>query len=151
MALTNAILVRRTRRADQVGGLLDLPHGVLNAVLLPHAIRFNAQAALERFVPLAAAGGVRIEGVPARRSLLLAERVRGLADEVGVPKRLAALGVSEDAPSAGPDHFPGRLPGDQPPRGERRRYRGALLGCVVMAAPANGRGRHADPGSHRRL
>jgi len=97
MAFTNAILGATHAMSHQVGGLLDLPHGVLNAVLLPHVIRFNAQAAPERFVPLAAAGGVRIEGVPAGEvALLLAERVRGLADEVGVPKRLAPLGVSED-------------------------------------------------------
>ena len=93
----DAVLGATHAMSHQVGGLLDLPHGVLNAVLLPHVIRFNAQAAPERFVPLAAAGGVRIEGVPAGEvALLLAERVRGLADEVGVPKRLAALGVSQD-------------------------------------------------------
>jgi alcohol dehydrogenase class IV len=75
---------------------LDAPHGVVNAVLLPHVIRFNAQVCPERFVPLAAASGIRTEGVPAGQvALLLAERVRELADEVGVPKGLAALGVTE--------------------------------------------------------
>ena len=97
MAFTNAILGATHAMSHQVGGLLDLPHGVVNAVLLPHVIRFNAQARPERFVPLAAAGGVRTEGVPAGDvALLLAERVRGLADEVGVPNRLAQLGVRED-------------------------------------------------------
>jgi 1,3-propanediol dehydrogenase len=97
MAFTNAILGATHAMSHQVGGLLDLPHGVVNAVLLPHVIRFNAQAWPERFVPLAAAGGIATEGVPATEvALLLAERVRELADEVGVPKRLAALGVSQD-------------------------------------------------------
>ncbi|HEY5361159.1 MAG TPA: iron-containing alcohol dehydrogenase [Streptosporangiaceae bacterium] len=96
MAFTNAILGATHAMSHQVGGLLDAPHGVVNAVLLPHVIRFNAQVLPERFVPLAAAGGIRTEGVPAREvALLLAERVRELADEVGVPKGLAALGVTE--------------------------------------------------------
>jgi alcohol dehydrogenase class IV len=97
MAFTNAILGATHAMSHQVSGLLDLPHGVVNAVLLPHVIRFNAQAWPERFVPLATAGGILTEGVPASEvALLLAERVRELADAVGVPKRLAALGVSQD-------------------------------------------------------
>jgi alcohol dehydrogenase class IV len=98
MAFTNAILGATHAMSHQVGGQLDAPHGVVNAVLLPHVIRFNAQVWPERFVPLAAAGGIRTEGVPAGEvALLLAERVRQLADDVGVPKGLAALGVTETA------------------------------------------------------
>jgi alcohol dehydrogenase class IV len=97
MAFTNAILGATHAMSHQVGGVLDAPHGVVNAVLLPHVIRFNAQVWPGRFVPLAAASGIRTEGVPAGEvALLLAERVRELADEVGVPKGLAALGVTED-------------------------------------------------------
>jgi alcohol dehydrogenase class IV len=96
MAFTNAILGATHAMSHQIGGELDAPHGVLNAVLLPHVIRFNAQAWPERFVPLAAASGIGTEGLPAGEvALLLAERVRELADEVGVPKGLAALGVTE--------------------------------------------------------
>ena len=96
MAFTNAILGATHAMSHQIGGQLDAPHGVLNAVLLPHVIRFNAQVCPERFVPLATASGVRTEGVPAGEvALLLAERVRELADEAGVPKGLAALGVTE--------------------------------------------------------
>jgi alcohol dehydrogenase class IV len=98
MAFTNAILGATHAMSHQVGGQLDAPHGVVNAVLLPHVIRFNAEVWPERFVSLAAAGGIRTEGVPAGEvALLLAERVRELADELGVPKGLAALGVTEAA------------------------------------------------------
>jgi 1,3-propanediol dehydrogenase len=97
LAFTNAILGATHAMSHQVGGVLDAPHGVVNAVLLPHVIRFNAQVSPERFVPLAAACGLPVEGVPAGEvALRLAERVRGLADEVGAPKGLAALGVTED-------------------------------------------------------
>ena len=96
MAFTNAILGATHAMSHQVGGLLDAPHGVVNAVLLPHVIRFNAQVSPDRFVPLAAAGGIRTEGLPAAEvALLLADAVRKLADEVGVPKRLTELGVTD--------------------------------------------------------
>jgi 1,3-propanediol dehydrogenase len=69
---------------------------MVNGVLLPHVIRFNAQAWPQRFVPLAEAAGISAEGLPAQEvALILAERVRELADEVGVPKGLTALGVTE--------------------------------------------------------
>ena len=97
MAFTNAILGATHAMSHQVGGLLDAPHGVVNAVLLPHVIMFNAEVSPERFVPLAAASGIRTEGVPAAEvALLLAEAVRKLADEVGMPKGLAELGVTDD-------------------------------------------------------
>jgi alcohol dehydrogenase class IV len=96
MAFTNAILGAAHAMSHQVGGLLDAPHGMVNGVLLPHVIRFNAQAWPQRFVPLAEAAGISTEGLPAQEvALILAERVRELADEVGVPKGLTALGVTE--------------------------------------------------------
>src|ERR1039457_4026344 len=96
MAFTNAILGATHAMSHQVSGLLDAAHGMVNGVLLPHVIRFNAQAWPQRFVPLAEAAGISTEGLPAQEvALILAERVRELADEVGVPKGLTALGVTE--------------------------------------------------------
>jgi alcohol dehydrogenase class IV len=72
------------------GSCIDAAKGV--AIL----IRFNAQAWPQRFVPLAEAAGISTEGVAAQEvALILAERVRELADEVGVPRGLTALGVTE--------------------------------------------------------
>lgn len=96
MAFTNAILGITHAMSHQVGGLLDAPHGVLNGVLLPHTIRFNAEASPQRYVPLAAAIGIDVDGTPAMEvAELLAAQVRRLADDVGVPKGLAELGVTE--------------------------------------------------------
>jgi alcohol dehydrogenase class IV len=96
MAFTNAILGITHAMSHQVGGLLDAPHGVCNGVLLPHTIRFNAAAEPDRFVPLAAAAGIDVAGKPADEvAELLASLVRRLADDVGVPKGLADLGVTE--------------------------------------------------------
>ncbi|MEU6119711.1 iron-containing alcohol dehydrogenase [Streptomyces sp. NPDC047117] len=96
MAFTNAILGATHAMSHQVGGLLDAPHGVVNGVLLPHVIRFNAVTRPDRFVALASAAGLPTDGVPPEEAALaLAERVRTLADDVGVPKGLASLGVAE--------------------------------------------------------
>ena len=54
MAFTNALLGATHAIAHQIGGALDLPHGLLNAILLPHVMRFNAETHAERYVDVAA-------------------------------------------------------------------------------------------------
>jgi alcohol dehydrogenase class IV len=97
LAFTNAILGATHAMSHQVGGLLDLPHGVVNGVLLPHVIRFNGAAEPERFGCIARALGLAVPvGVPGDEAAeLVADAVRRLADDVGVPKSLLELGVSE--------------------------------------------------------
>ncbi len=96
LAFSNAILGATHAMSHQVGGLLDAPHGVVNGVLLPHVIRYNARATPERFVSLAAAAGLDVDGMPGVEAAeLLADHVRRLADDVGVPRGLRELGVTE--------------------------------------------------------
>ena len=97
LAFTNAILGATHAMSHQVGGLLDAPHGVVNGVLLPHVIRYNARATPERFVGLARSAGLQVDGLPGEEAAeLLADHVRRLADDVGVPRGLRELGVTED-------------------------------------------------------
>ncbi len=96
LAFTNAILGATHAMSHQVGGLLDLPHGVINGVLLPHVIRFNAEADPQPYAVIAEALGVTRPGMPAvEAAQALAERIDRLAAEVGVPRGLAQLGVSD--------------------------------------------------------
>jgi 1,3-propanediol dehydrogenase len=97
LAFSNAILGATHAMSHQVGGLLDVPHGVVNGVLLPHVIRYNAVAAPDRFIPLAMAAGLKIERMSGLEAAeVLADHVRNLADEVGIPRGLRHLGVSEE-------------------------------------------------------
>jgi 1,3-propanediol dehydrogenase len=99
LAFTNAILGATHAMSHQVGGMLDAPHGVCNAVLLPHVIRFNAEADqdAERFAAVASAVGLPVAGmIVGEAAYLLADWIRDLADRLGVPRGLRALGVSED-------------------------------------------------------
>ncbi|HEY9415655.1 MAG TPA: iron-containing alcohol dehydrogenase [Pseudonocardia sp.] len=97
LAFTNAILGATHAMSHQVGGLLDLPHGVVNGVLLPHVIRFNARAEPARFRAIGQAMGLEVAlGTPPDETAdMVATEVRRLADDVGVPKGLSELGVSE--------------------------------------------------------
>ncbi|WP_018332361.1 iron-containing alcohol dehydrogenase [Actinomycetospora chiangmaiensis] len=102
LAFTNAILGAAHAMSHQVGGLLDLPHGVINGILLPHVVRFNAEPDPARFVPIAqalgfpdAVGGRWSEALAEDASEWAAVEVRRLADELGVPKGLAEIGVTE--------------------------------------------------------
>lgn len=100
LAFTNAILGAAHAMSHQVGGLLDLPHGVINGILLPHVIRFNAEADPEPYAVIATCLGVADRAAPAAEAALaLADRIDQLAIDVGVPRGLAQLGVSkEDLP-----------------------------------------------------
>lgn len=95
LAFSNSILGATHAMSHQVGGLLDLPHGVINGVLLPHVIRFNATVVPERFAALAHAMGLPVDGVPdGVAAEMLADFVQDLAASVGAPRRLGSLGVT---------------------------------------------------------
>jgi alcohol dehydrogenase len=95
LAFSNAILGATHAMSHQVGGLLDAPHGVVNGILLPYVIRYNAVSDPHRFVPLAEAAGLTGDGAPADVLVeRLASAVRALGDRVGVPRGLRELGVT---------------------------------------------------------
>ena len=95
LAFTNAILGAAHAISHQIGGALDLPHGMLNAVLLPHVVRFNAVAAPGRFRRLAEALGVSGAAQLADDEVgdALALQIAELAGAIGAPRRLADIGV----------------------------------------------------------
>ena len=97
LAFTNAILGAAHAISHQIGGMLDLPHGTLNAVLLPHVVRFNAEPDPRRFRDLGLALGVPgAEQLPDDEvGAALADRIGDLAVSVGAPRRLRDLGVVE--------------------------------------------------------
>lgn len=100
IAFTNAILGATHAISHQLGGALDLPHGVLNALLLPHVVRFNAEEFPDKFRPIASALGA--EGTrmsPTDVAESIAVTVTTLSTYFGVPQRLRDLDVKiEDLP-----------------------------------------------------
>jgi alcohol dehydrogenase len=94
LAFTNALLGATHAIAHQIGGALDLPHGLLNAVLMPYVMRFNAETHPERYVAVAAALGIAVDGLDASAAAEAAiGRVEDLAEALAVPAGLRDLGV----------------------------------------------------------
>ncbi|MGQ9668200.1 MAG: iron-containing alcohol dehydrogenase, partial [Anaerolineae bacterium] len=100
LAFSNAILGAVHAMAHQLGGLRDMPHGVVDAILLPYVMEYNLIAAVDRFVDIAAAMGESVNGLGRRDAAALAIRaVRQLNYDLGIPKGLREIGLGvEDIP-----------------------------------------------------
>ncbi|MBV8680810.1 MAG: L-threonine dehydrogenase [Aquitalea sp.] len=97
MAFNNASLGYVHAMAHQLGGVYDLPHGVCNALLLPHVEAFNVETSAERLRDIAQAMGVNTQGLTAdagAKACLVA--IRKLAADIGIPASLAELGVKQE-------------------------------------------------------
>jgi alcohol dehydrogenase len=96
MAFNNASLGHVHAMAHQLGGYYDLPHGVCNAILLPHVERFNMIAKVDRFVDIARAMGEPVEGLSTRAAAEKAlDAIKTLSLDVGIPGGLKELGVDK--------------------------------------------------------
>ncbi|MEM6573427.1 MAG: iron-containing alcohol dehydrogenase [Pseudomonadota bacterium] len=94
MAFNSASLGYVHAMAHQLGGYYDLPHGVCNAILLPHVQAYNAKAVPERFVDIAQAMGVETRDMGSSEAAEAAlKAIRNLSAEVGIPPNLAAFEV----------------------------------------------------------
>ncbi len=96
IAMSNAILGAVHAMAHPLGGLLDMPHGEANAILLPHVMRFNLIACKERFAEIAEAMGERTEGLSTREAAEKAiEAVERLCSDIGAKQHLAEIGLKD--------------------------------------------------------
>ncbi|HHN8581567.1 lactaldehyde reductase [Providencia rettgeri] len=88
--------------AHPLGAFYNTPHGVANAILLPHIMAYNANYTGEKYRDIARAMGVKnIDSLPlqeARDTAIAA--VFALNKNVGIPKKLREIGMKpEDIPS----------------------------------------------------
>ena len=88
--------------AHAVGGLTRVPHGVANAILLPHGMEYNFEVCKEKFAALAPVLGVDVTGKSideAARGAIAA--VRDLGRQLNaldaLPVRLRDAGVPEES------------------------------------------------------
>lgn len=97
MAFNNASLGYVHAMAHQLGGFYNLPHGVCNAILLPHVCEFNLIACPERYADIAELMGVNTDGLTTTEAAYAAiDAIRELSSSIGIPTGLAELGVKED-------------------------------------------------------
>ena len=94
MAFNNASLGYVHAMAHQLGGYYDLPHGVCNAILLPHVQAFNAKVAAGRLGDIARAMGVDTAGMSgAQAADACLGAIRKLSQDIGIPTGIQQLGA----------------------------------------------------------
>ena len=71
-----------------LGGAFDVPHGYTSCVMLPAVLASDAEADADAQAPIATALG--------RPDLSASDAVRGLISDLGLPRRLADVGVGPD-------------------------------------------------------
>lgn len=80
-----------------LGGTAGVPHGIANGIILPHAMRFNLNAAATQLAPAAEAMGISLTGKNPRMAVEeMIARIEELIRSMGLPQRLRAAGVRED-------------------------------------------------------
>ena len=87
--------------AHALGTVVDLHHGLANAIMIDHVMRFNLPAATEKMAELAHVAGVGLtesagaESTEARAAAFV-EWLTTLKADLGIPARLAAKGVKAE-------------------------------------------------------
>ncbi|WP_460450888.1 iron-containing alcohol dehydrogenase [Alsobacter sp. SYSU BS001988] len=84
--------------AYPIGGRYHVPHGLSNALVLPHVIRFNAPAAAPLYAEIAGDLFPELAEVPeAARADAFAEALGGLAPACRLESRLRDVGIPQEA------------------------------------------------------
>ncbi|ELM3723594.1 lactaldehyde reductase [Edwardsiella piscicida] len=83
--------------AHPLGAFYNTPHGVANAILLPHVMRYNAGACGEKFRDIARALGIACDDLSLDQAAAAAiAAVEALNRDVGIPPSLREVGVCEE-------------------------------------------------------
>ena len=83
--------------AHSLGAFFDTPHGVANALLLPHVLRFNGKVCPELFRNMGRAFGLPMDGTSDEEAVnRVADAVADLSRRLGIPQTLRELEIPED-------------------------------------------------------
>ena len=83
--------------AHPLSTVAGLHHGLTNAILLPHVMRFNVPSARERLAEVAGALGVECRSLsPDQAAHAAIAAIEKLNEDIGIPKRLRDVGVREE-------------------------------------------------------
>ena len=83
--------------AHSLGAFFDTPHGVANALLLPHVLRFNGKVCPELFRNMGRAFGLPMDGTSDEEAVnRVADAVADLSRRLGIPQTLRELEIPEE-------------------------------------------------------
>ena len=94
-AFSNAPVAAVHALAYPIGGIFHVPHGLSNALVLPHVMRFNAGHAAAHYAELADIVAPGNQGSDEARSHALIAALEGLATRVGIATTLREVGITE--------------------------------------------------------
>jgi len=98
LAFSNASLGAVHAMAHSLGGMYDLPHGLCNAILLPHVIRYNYSSAGPAYNKILSLLGIDIKNLSAdERMNTLIDAIVDLSRKAGVTEGLASMGINREA------------------------------------------------------
>ena len=83
--------------AHSLGAYFDTPHGIANALLLPHVMRFNGQACPQLFRNMANAMGIDITDTTDQEAIdRVVVAIKDLSVSLGIPQTLREIGIPEE-------------------------------------------------------
>jgi alcohol dehydrogenase len=82
--------------AYPIGGIYHVPHGLSNALVLPHVMRFNAEAAAHLYAELADVVVPGMTGSAESKTLALIERLEQMIAATAIPARLRDVGIERN-------------------------------------------------------
>ena len=83
--------------AHSLGAFFDTPHGVANALLLPHVLKFNGQVCPELFRNMGKAIGLDMNNTSDEEAVnKVVEAVKSLSIKLGIPQTLREIGIPEE-------------------------------------------------------
>ncbi|MGU7771983.1 iron-containing alcohol dehydrogenase [Burkholderia sp. MR1-5-21] len=94
-AFANAPVAAVHALAYPIGGIFHVPHGLSNALVLPHVLRFNAPAAAPLYAELAAIVAPAATGSDEAKTRALIDEIDRLIVATGIPRTLREVGVGD--------------------------------------------------------
>ncbi len=93
-AFANAPVAAVHALAYPIGGIFHVPHGLSNSLVLPHVLRYNAEACAEQYAELATIVVPHAEGSAEARAEVLAVAMQQFATITGLPRTLRQVGIA---------------------------------------------------------
>lgn len=93
-AFSNAPVAAVHALAYPIGGLFHVPHGLSNALVLPHVLRFNLSHAAPQYAELAAILMPGITGSEEARASSLIDAMQAMTLATGIARTLSEVGIA---------------------------------------------------------
>jgi alcohol dehydrogenase class IV len=98
MAFQNALVGCAHGIAHALGGMFGVHHGLANAILLAHGMRFNLPMSAPRYRHVAEAFGIPVQGkTDAAIAELTIRAVEDFVGKTGLPRRLSEINIPKES------------------------------------------------------